>query len=61
MIGSSEIVVIIIVILILFGSSALPKFAKSLGEAKREFERAMKDGEAPKDESPAKGESKKGN
>ena len=45
MIGSTEIIVIVIVILVLFGASAIPKFARSLGEAKKEFTKAMKDGE----------------
>ena len=47
MIGSTEIIVIVLVILVLFGASALPKFARSLGEAKKEFAKAMK----PEDES----------
>ena len=46
MIGSTEIIVIVIVILVLFGASAIPKFARSLGEAKKEFTKAMKDGES---------------
>jgi len=33
-----DIVVVLIVILILFGGSQLPKLARSLGEAKKEFE-----------------------
>jgi len=46
MIGSTELIVIVIVILVLFGASAIPKFARSLGEAKKEFTKAMKDGES---------------
>ena len=46
MIGTTELVVIVVVILILFGASAIPKFARSLGEAKKEFSKAMKEGEA---------------
>jgi len=44
MIGSTEIIVIVIAILILFGASAIPKFAKSLGKAKTEFEKGLKEG-----------------
>ena len=51
MIGSTEIIVIVIVILVLFGASAIPKFARSLGEAKKEFTKAMKDGETEAKES----------
>ena len=52
MIGMTEIVVIGLVVLVLFGASAIPKFAKSLGEAKKEFEKGMKEGgkEEPKAE-----------
>ena len=32
-------------IFILFGATAIPKFAKSLGQAKKEFEDGIKDGE----------------
>jgi sec-independent protein translocase protein TatA len=45
MIGHTEILIIVLVILILFGASAIPKFARSLGQAKKEFSKAMKDGE----------------
>jgi len=54
MIGHSEIIVIVLVVLVLFGASAIPKFARSLGQAKKEFTSAMKEGEAEegkKDES----------
>ncbi|MCX7656108.1 MAG: twin-arginine translocase TatA/TatE family subunit [Treponemataceae bacterium] len=43
MIGFNEVVVIALVVLILFGASALPKFARSLGQAKKEFEKALKE------------------
>ena len=42
MIGSTELIIIAGVILVLFGSTALPKFAKSLGQAKKEFEKGIK-------------------
>lgn len=45
MIGSTEILVIAVVVLVLFGSTALPKFARSLGEAKKEFAKAGKESE----------------
>jgi sec-independent protein translocase protein TatA len=44
MIGTTEIIIIVAVILVLFGASAIPKFAKSLGKAKSEFEKGIKDG-----------------
>jgi len=45
--------------LVLFGASAIPKFARSLGEAKKEFSKAMKDGESAQDTSSGKDEGKK--
>jgi sec-independent protein translocase protein TatA len=45
MIGHSEIIVIVIVALVLFGASAIPRFARSLGQAKKEFTAAMKESE----------------
>jgi sec-independent protein translocase protein TatA len=45
MIGHTEIIVIVIVILVLFGATAIPKFARSLGQAKKEFTSAMKESE----------------
>jgi sec-independent protein translocase protein TatA len=45
MVGHTEILVIVLVILVLFGAAAIPKFARSLGQAKKEFTQAMKEGE----------------
>ncbi len=44
MFGTTEIIVIAIVIFVLFGASALPKFARSLGQAKKEFDKGIKEG-----------------
>ena len=41
MIGSTEVIIIAIVILVLFGSAGLPIFARSLGQAKKEFEKGI--------------------
>jgi len=52
MIGTTEIIVIAIAALVLFGATALPKFARSLGQAKKEFQKGLKEGAAtePEDE-----------
>ena len=49
MIGSSEILIIALVILVLFGAAAIPRFAKSLGKAKKEFQKGLKEGENGED------------
>ena len=45
MFGSTEIIVIVLIVFLLFGASAIPKFAKSLGTARKEFEKGMDDAE----------------
>ncbi len=42
--GQPEVIIIAIVVIVLFGSAALPKFARSLGQAKKEFEAGVTDG-----------------
>jgi sec-independent protein translocase protein TatA len=42
-IGAPELIIVLIIVLVIFGGAKLPKLAKSLGEAKREFEASTKD------------------
>jgi sec-independent protein translocase protein TatA len=48
MIGTTELIIIVVVILILFGATAIPRFARSLGRAKKEFEKGEKEKEPEK-------------
>jgi sec-independent protein translocase protein TatA len=43
MIGSNELIIIALVVMVLFGATAIPKFARSLGQAKKEFESGSKE------------------
>ena len=43
MLGTSEILIISLVVLVLFGASAIPKFFRSMGKAKSEFEKGVKE------------------
>jgi len=43
--GWPELVIILLVVLLLFGSTRLPKLAKSLGEASREFKKGINERE----------------
>lgn len=45
MLGTTEIIIIAAVVLVLFGGAAIPRLARSLGRARREFEDGMKEGE----------------
>jgi sec-independent protein translocase protein TatA len=49
MLGSTEIIIIAVVVLVIFGGAAIPKFARSLGRARKEFEEGMKEGAAKTD------------
>jgi sec-independent protein translocase protein TatA len=44
MLGTTEILIIAAVVLVLFGGAAIPKFARSLGKARKEFEEGVKEG-----------------
>ena len=50
MIGSKELIFIALIVFVLFGAAAIPKFAKSIGMAKREFEKGLKGEEAAEKE-----------
>ncbi len=52
MFGSPEIMMVVLVVLVLFGASAIPKFARSIGQAKAEFEKGVKEGRSEKKDSP---------
>ena len=41
--GSSELLIVLVVVLLLFGSTRLPRLARSLGSAKKEFEHAQRE------------------
>ena len=46
-IGATELIIFLLVILLLFGSTKLPKLAKSLGEAQKEFKKGVADADEP--------------
>ncbi len=54
MIGSTEIIIIAGVVLVLFGAAAIPKFARSLGQAKKEIEKGIEEGEKEEKEEASK-------
>lgn len=44
--GGPELIIILVVVLVLFGGSQLPKLAKNLGKAQKEFKEGMGEGES---------------
>lgn len=43
--GAPELLIVLVVVLVLFGGAKLPKLARSLGEARKEFETANAEAE----------------
>ena len=41
--GGTEVLIVCGVIVLLFGGAAIPKFARNIGKAKKEFEQGLKD------------------
>lgn len=57
-IGATELLIVLVVILVIFGGAKLPKLARSLGSASKEFKAGQLEGdktleEAKKDDKPA--------
>ncbi len=53
--GAPELIIILIIVLLLFGGAKLPKLARSLGEAKKEFEKGSDEpAKAPKSDADEK-------
>ncbi|HEY5014848.1 MAG TPA: twin-arginine translocase TatA/TatE family subunit [Acidimicrobiia bacterium] len=48
--GPPELLIILLIVLLLFGGAKLPKLARSLGEASREFKKGIGDKDKDKDE-----------
>jgi sec-independent protein translocase protein TatA len=48
--GGSELIIILVIVLVLFGGAKLPKLARSLGQAQKEFKDGIKDGDSPSSE-----------
>ena len=61
MFGGHEWIIIVLVIVLLFGASAIPKIARSIGKAKKEFKEGMKEAEEAdeKDDAPAEDKASK--
>ena len=53
--GPTELIIILLIVLLIFGGTKLPKLARSLGQAQKEFKQGMDDPD--KDDKPAKASS----
>ena len=52
--GAPELIIILLVVVLLFGSTRLPKLARSLGEASKEFKKGINEGKDDEPAAPAK-------
>ena len=50
--GPDLLIVVLVVVVVLFGGAAIPKLARNLGSAKKEFEKGIRDGQSEGDQSP---------
>ena len=49
-VGPTELLIILGIVLLLFGSTRLPKLARSMGQAQREFKKGISEGAQDEDE-----------
>ena len=42
--GPTELIIVLVIVLVLFGSTRLPRLARSLGQASKEFKKGVNDG-----------------
>jgi sec-independent protein translocase protein TatA len=48
--GPTELIIILVIVLVLFGSTRLPKLARSMGQASKEFKKGVNEGDTAADE-----------
>ena len=51
-IGPTELIIILVIVLVLFGGAKLPKLARSLGEAQKEFKKGIDEDGKPTEATP---------
>lgn len=54
-IGAPELIIVLVIVLLLFGAARLPKLARSLGQASREFKQGVAEGARDDDEDESAG------
>jgi sec-independent protein translocase protein TatA len=48
--GPTELIIVLLIVLLLFGAAKLPRLARSMGQAQREFKEGLREGGAEKPE-----------
>jgi sec-independent protein translocase protein TatA len=49
--GPTELIIILLIVLLIFGGAKLPKLARSVGQASKEFKKGLSEGAQDDDES----------
>jgi sec-independent protein translocase protein TatA len=49
--GAPELIIILVIVLLVFGSAKLPKLARSIGQAQKEFKTGLSEGAKDDDDS----------
>ena len=52
-----ELIIVLVIVLLVFGGSQLPKLARSLGQAQKEFKSGLAEGGTKDEDTPTKGDS----
>ena len=42
--GASELIIVLVIVLVIFGGAKLPKLARSIGQAQKEFQQGVNEG-----------------
>jgi sec-independent protein translocase protein TatA len=50
--GAPELIIVLLIVLLIFGGAKLPKLAKSMGQASKEFKKGLSEGADDEDEAP---------
>ncbi|MFM8304175.1 MAG: twin-arginine translocase TatA/TatE family subunit [Actinomycetota bacterium] len=50
--GPTELIIVLLIVLLIFGGTKLPKLARSMGQAQKEFKKGLTDG-AKDDDAPS--------
>lgn len=59
-VGTGELVIILLIVLVVFGSTQLPRLARSLGQAQKEFKKGVSEGDIKEDKEGSEDKEAKG-
>jgi sec-independent protein translocase protein TatA len=52
--GPTELIIVLLIVLLIFGGTKLPKLARSMGQAQKEFKKGLSEGaKADEDDAPS--------